>query len=109
MKTTVIQHVLSRLRDIGVRDIFGVAGDFAFPIDDAVSSDRNFRFVGACNELNGAYAADGNARIGGLAALCTTYGVGDPNANGDLQLSFRAGAPTDGVPFGLGQHLFGRY
>src|SRR6516225_2994142 len=40
------------------------------------------------------------------------WSVGDPHANGGktrLQLSFRAGAPTDGVPFGLGQHLFGRY
>ena len=41
METTVIQHVLSRLHDIGIRDVFGVAGDFAFPIDDAVSSNRN--------------------------------------------------------------------
>jgi indolepyruvate decarboxylase len=80
MKTTVIQHVLSRLRDIGVRDIFGVAGDYAFPIDDAISLDRNLRFVGACNELNAAYAADGYARIRGLAALCTTYGVGELSA-----------------------------
>jgi len=31
MTETVMQHVLSRLHDIGVKDIFGVAGDFAFP------------------------------------------------------------------------------
>jgi indolepyruvate decarboxylase len=80
MKTSVIQHVLSRLYDIGIRDVFGVAGDFAFPIDDAVSSDRNLRYVGACNELNAAYAADGYARIHGLAALSTTYGVGELSA-----------------------------
>jgi indolepyruvate decarboxylase len=78
--TTVIQHVLSRLHDIGIRDIFGVAGDFAFPIDDAVTSDRNLRWIGCCNELNAAYAADGYARIHGLAALCTTYGVGELSA-----------------------------
>jgi TPP-dependent 2-oxoacid decarboxylase len=30
MSKTVIQHVLSRLHDIGVKCIFGVAGDFAF-------------------------------------------------------------------------------
>jgi indolepyruvate decarboxylase len=29
MNKTVIEHVLSRLRDIGVKDVFGVAGDFA--------------------------------------------------------------------------------
>src|SRR4029077_13533631 len=68
METTVIQHVLSRLHDIGIKDIFGVAGDFAFPIDDAVSSNRNLRWVGGCNELNAAYAADGYARTHGVAA-----------------------------------------
>jgi indolepyruvate decarboxylase len=38
MSKTVIEHVLSRLREIGIKDVFGVAGDFAFPIDDAVCS-----------------------------------------------------------------------
>jgi indolepyruvate decarboxylase len=80
MQSTVIQHVLSRLNDICVKDVFGVAGDFAFPIDDAVSSNRNLRWVGCCNELNAAYAADGYARTHGVAALCTTYGVGELSA-----------------------------
>jgi indolepyruvate decarboxylase len=80
MSKTVIEHVLSRLQDIGIRDVFGVAGDFAFPIDDAVSSNRNLRWVGCCNELNAAYAADGYARNHGVAALCTTYGVGELSA-----------------------------
>src|SRR6201987_3499273 len=80
METTVIQHVLSRLHDIGIKDVFGVAGDFAFPIDDAVSSHTNLRWVVCCNELNPAYAADGYARTRGIAALCTTYGVGELSA-----------------------------
>jgi indolepyruvate decarboxylase len=80
MAETVIEHVLSRLHDIGVKDIFGVAGDFAFPIHDAMCSDQRFRFVGNCNELNAAYAADGYARIHGLGAVSTTYGVGELSA-----------------------------
>jgi choline kinase len=28
MTTTVIEYVLSRLRDIGITDVFGVAGDY---------------------------------------------------------------------------------
>src|SRR5215475_1591397 len=80
MSKTVIQHVLSRLHDIGVTDIFGVAGDYAFPIEDAICADRKFRYVGSCNELNAAYAADGYARIRGLSALTTTYGVGELSA-----------------------------
>ncbi|MBV8966671.1 MAG: alpha-keto acid decarboxylase family protein, partial [Mycobacteriaceae bacterium] len=30
-----------------------------------------------CNELNAAYAADGYARMRGLGAVCTTFGVGE--------------------------------
>src|ERR1700727_969969 len=80
MTKTVIEHVLSRLRDIGITDIFGVPGDYAFTINDAICNDRDIRWVGCCNELNAAYAADGYARIKGVAALCTTYGVGELSA-----------------------------
>ena len=80
MTETVIQHVLSRLHDLGVKDVFGVPGDYAFPVNDAVCSDPRLRWVGCCNELNAAYAADGYARIRGMAALSTTYGVGELSA-----------------------------
>ena len=31
MSATVIEHVLARLKAIGISEIFGVAGDYAFP------------------------------------------------------------------------------
>src|SRR6266581_1542111 len=40
------------------------------------------------------------------------WSVGDPNPDSSktsLELSFRASAPTDGAPFGIGQHVFGGY
>src|SRR6516165_2167695 len=40
------------------------------------------------------------------------WSVGDPHPDSgetSLELSFRAGAPTDGAPFGVGQHILGRY
>jgi indolepyruvate decarboxylase len=94
MPQTVIQHVLSRLHDIGVKDIFGVAGDFAFPIHDAICSDRRCRWIGNCNELNAAYAADGYARIHGLAALSTTYGVGELSAISGIAGSYAERLPV---------------
>ncbi|MGL5370462.1 MAG: thiamine pyrophosphate-binding protein, partial [Plesiomonas shigelloides] len=57
MAKTVIQHVLSRLYDLGISDIFGVPGDYAFPIEDAVCEDNRLRWIGNCNELNAAYSA----------------------------------------------------
>lgn len=62
MNETVIEHALSRLQDIGIRDVFGIAGDFSFPIDDAIVNSNAMRWVGSCNELNAAYSADGYAR-----------------------------------------------
>jgi hypothetical protein len=59
---TVIEHVLSRLKDLGITKVFGVAGDFAFPIEDAIVGFLGIDWVGCCNELNASYAADGYAR-----------------------------------------------
>jgi indolepyruvate decarboxylase len=90
---TVIQYVLKRLHDIGVRDIFGVPGDYAFPVNDAICLDENIRWVGCCNELNAAYAADGYARVNGVGALCTTYGVGELSALAGIAGSYAEHLP----------------
>jgi len=93
MSKTVIEHVLSQLHDIGIKDVFGVAGDFAFPIDDAVCANKDMRWIGSCNELNAAYSADGYARIHGMAALCTTYGVGELSAINGVAGSYAENLP----------------
>jgi indolepyruvate decarboxylase len=77
MAETVIQHVLGRLKEIGVDDVFGVAGDYAFPVNDAIVEHPAINWIGCCNELNAAYAADGYARMRSVGAVCTTYGVGE--------------------------------
>lgn len=77
---TVIEYVLDRLHEIGITDIFGVPGDFAFPINDAIVAHPRINWVGSCNELNAAYAADGYARVRGVGAVSTTYGVGELSA-----------------------------
>jgi indolepyruvate decarboxylase len=77
MAETIIQYVLRRLNEIGVDDVFGVAGDYAFPVNDAIAEHPATNWIGCCNELNAAYAADGYARMRGVGAVCTTYGVGE--------------------------------
>jgi indolepyruvate decarboxylase len=93
MSRTVIEHVLSRLYDLGIRDVFGVPGDYAFPVNDAICSSPNLRWIGCCNELNAAYAADGYARIKGVGALCTTYGVGELSALNGIAGSYAEHLP----------------
>jgi len=77
MPKTVIEHVLGRLKEIGINDIFGVPGDFAFPVQDAIVDYPGINWIGCCNELNAGYAADGYARVHGIGAVSTTYGVGE--------------------------------
>ncbi|MDC0335654.1 thiamine pyrophosphate-binding protein [Pseudodesulfovibrio sp.] len=90
---TVIMHLLERLKEIGITDVFGVPGDYAFPVNDAICNDDEMRWIGCCNELNAAYAADGYARIKGAAAVCTTYGVGELSAINGI-----AGAYAEHLP-----------
>jgi indolepyruvate decarboxylase len=90
---TVIQYVLCRLQEIGISDVFGVPGDYSFPVNDAICNDPNMRWIGCCNELNAAYAADGYARIRGMAALCTTYGVGELSAINGIAGSYAEHLP----------------
>ena len=76
----VAEYALKRIAQLGIDKIFGVPGDYAFSIDDAVENVPGLEWVGCANELNAAYAADGYARIRGAAILTTTYGVGELSA-----------------------------
>ena len=94
MTENVVAHVLGRLKGLGIRDVFGVPGDYSFALDDAVCGDKEMRWIGCCNELNAAYAADGYARIKGLAALATTFGVGELSALNGVAGSFTEHLPV---------------
>lgn len=82
-----------------LRSIFGVPGDFNLALlehfyADSVQNQKNIEFVGVCNELNAAYAADGYARyIGGMSALITTLGVGELSAINGVAGAFTEYAP----------------
>lgn len=67
-----------------MKTIFGIAGDFNLSLMEhlyAPAVEEKLRFVGACNELNAGYTADGYAAVsGGLSAVITTFGVGETSA-----------------------------
>jgi indolepyruvate decarboxylase len=68
--------LLRRIREAGVDKIFGVPGDFSLELVQLVEDKDSLTWIGTCNELNASYAADGYARLTGLAALIVTHGVG---------------------------------
>lgn len=72
-------YLFIRLQQLGVQSIFGVPGDYNLRLLDFIEP-GGLHWVGNCNELNAAYAADAYARINGLGALVTTFGVGELSA-----------------------------
>lgn len=90
---TVNSYLLDRLKELGLRHIFGVPGDYAFPLLDCIEMTEDISWVGTCNELNGAYAADGYARIQGIGAFVVTCAVGELSAACGV-----GGAYAEGVP-----------
>src|ERR1700735_4583967 len=77
---SVADYIIERLAAEGISHCFGVAGDYLFPICDAVDSSAEVKWIGCSNELNASSAADGYARVRGAAMLATTYGVGELSA-----------------------------
>ncbi|GAA5822122.1 hypothetical protein JCM10212_005920 [Sporobolomyces blumeae] len=130
-QTYLATYLLDRLAQLGVKPMFGVPGDFNLVFLDEVEKHKEIEWLGCCNELNAAYAADGYARVKqsqlnrinegrqadsvpgratrttrdgdeenktqggvkGLAALLTTFGVGELSAVNGV-----AGAYSERVP-----------
>lgn len=93
MTYTVSDYLLDRLNELGLRDLFGVPGDFNLQFLDHVIEHEGIAWVGNANELNAGYAADGYARVNGIGALVTTYGVGELSA-----INATAGSYAEHVP-----------
>ncbi|KAI5481627.1 pyruvate decarboxylase [Pseudohyphozyma bogoriensis] len=107
------EYLLARLKELGVRTVFGVPGDFNLTFLDVLEDMDGIDFCGNTNELNGSYAADGYSRVKqaqlsaggksggkttqggvkGLGAIITTFGVGELSAMNGI-----AGAYSERVP-----------
>ncbi|MBT0772016.1 alpha-keto acid decarboxylase family protein [Kineosporia sp. J2-2] len=90
---TLAEYLGHRLRQAGVDHLFGVPGDFNLTLLDLVTTVPGLEWVGSPNELGAGYAADAYARRRGLAALVTTYGVGELSC-----LNAVAGSAAEDVP-----------
>lgn len=89
------QYLVSRLAQLGIKHAFGVPGDFNLTLLDHFEASPDLKWVGFCNELNAAYAADGYARINNSIpmALVTTYGVGELSALNGISGAFAENVP----------------
>ncbi|RDW58385.1 hypothetical protein BP5796_12315 [Coleophoma crateriformis] len=76
----------------GVRSVHGVPSDYNLQALDYIKP-SGLHWVGNANELNAGYAADGYARIKGVSALVTGFGVGELSA-----INAIGGAYSERVP-----------
>lgn len=108
----VAEYLFRRLHELGIRAVHGVPGDYNLVALDYLPK-AGLQWVGNVNELNAGtryhlwtcviavvdcskfagYAADGYARIRGISAIITTFGVGELSAINAL-----AGAYSEYVP-----------
>ncbi|MFM8475932.1 MAG: thiamine pyrophosphate-binding protein [Planctomycetaceae bacterium] len=69
------EYLIQRLQESGVRDVFGIPGDFVLQFYGMLESSP-LRVIGTTSEACAGYAADGYARINGIGCVCVTYCVG---------------------------------
>src|SRR5947209_5058108 len=74
-KLSIGQYLIRRLQDYGIRDVFGIPGDyilsFYYMLDESP-----INVVGCTSEDCAGFAADAYARVKGMGAVCVTYCVG---------------------------------
>lgn len=76
-RISIAEYLCHRLRQLNIRTIFGLPGEFNMPLLDKIYETDGMRWAGNANELNSAYACDGYSRMKGLGCLVTTFGVGE--------------------------------
>jgi TPP-dependent 2-oxoacid decarboxylase len=91
---TVADYLADRLAESGADHVFGVPGDYTLALLDHIVAHPTLTWTGCTNELNAGYAADGYARLRGIGALITTFGVGELSAINALAGSFAEHVPV---------------
>ncbi|KUI58220.1 Pyruvate decarboxylase [Cytospora mali] len=81
----VAEYLFTRLHQIGIRSVHGLPGDY--------SLSHSAYLMQTLANTPKAYAADGYARVKGISAVATTFGVGELSA-----LNGIAGAYAEQVP-----------
>jgi indolepyruvate decarboxylase len=90
---TIGGYLIQRLQDYGVRDVFGIPGDFVLHFYGLLENSP-IRVIGATREDSAGYAADAYARLNGLGAVCVTYCVGGLSLCNSIAGAFAEKSPV---------------
>ncbi|CAG8367855.1 unnamed protein product [Penicillium salamii] len=87
------KYLFLRLSQLGLRSVHGVPGDYTLTALDYVKP-AGLHWAGNANELCAGYAADGYARVKGIGALVTSFGVGELSAINAIGAAYSEKAPV---------------
>jgi indolepyruvate decarboxylase len=91
---TLHTYLFDELWRAGVRQIFGIPGDFVLNLYEALEDDGRFQLIRLSHEPAVGFAADGSARItGGLGVCCVTYGAGGLNMINAIACAYAEESP----------------
>ncbi len=91
----VARALLQALHDHGAREIFGVPGDFALPLFDAIEASGILPLYTLSHEPSAGFAADAAARVRSApSALAVTYGAGALNCVNAVAAAYAEKSPV---------------
>jgi indolepyruvate decarboxylase len=100
---TLASELLRALHAHGAREIFGIPGDFALPLFDAIEASALLPLYTLSHEPSLGFAADAAARIrGGLSVAAVTYGAGALNLVNPVAAAYSERSPVVVVSGGPG-------
>ena len=100
------QYLIRRLQDHGIRDVFGIPGDYILSFY-ALLEQSPINVVGCTREDCAGFAADAYARVNGMGAVCVTYCVGGLSICNSIAGAYAEKSPVvvvTGAP-GLGERI----
>lgn len=109
-RSTLAAALLAALRQHGAREIFGIPGDFALGLFDAIERDGTLPLYTLSHEPSIGFAADAAARIRGAPSVAAvTYGAGALNLVNAVAAAYAEKSPVvvlSGAP-GRGERASG--
>ena len=92
-QVSIGQYLIQRLRDYGIRHVFGIPGDYVLSFY-AMLEQSPLQTVGCTREDNAGFAADAYARVAGMGAVCITYCVGGLSTCNSVAGAFAEKSPV---------------
>jgi indolepyruvate decarboxylase len=91
---SLADFLLERLENVGLKHVFGVAGDYILPFFAKLSKSKKIELINNVDEAGAGFAADAYGRANGVACVCVTYNVGALKLCNSIACAFAERSPV---------------